>query len=227
MGILEDLLGGAMAGQGRIGGMGGAARQAPAGGGMNSVLMALLPVLLSMLASRGGGAGQPAPESGGGGLGDVLGQVLGGGAQRGGGGGMGDILGQVLGGGAQRGGGGGMGDILGQVLGGGAGGGGSGGMGGLGGLLEQMQRAGYGEQARSWVGTGQNMPVSPDVLGQIFGQGGIEEIARQAGVTPQEASAGLSELLPEVVDRVTPDGQVPDLDQLALSVENLRRRMGA
>ena len=100
-------------------------------------------------------------------------------------------------------------------------------MGGLGGLLEQMQRAGYGEQARSWIGTGQNMPVSPDVLGQIFGQGGIEEIARQAGVTPQEASTGLSELLPEVVDRFTPDGQVPDLDQLALSVESLRRRMGA
>jgi uncharacterized protein YidB (DUF937 family) len=224
MGILEDLLGGAMSGQG---GTGGAARQAPAGGGMNSVLMALLPVVLSMLASRGGGgAGQPASEAGGGGMGDILGQVLGGGAQRGGGGGMGDILGQVLGGGAQRGGGGGMGDILGQVLGGGAGGG-SGGMGGLGGLLEQMQRAGYGEQARSWVGTGQNMPVSPDVLGQIFGQGGIEEIARQAGVTPQEASTGLSELLPEVVNQVTPDGQVPDLDQLALSVENLRRRMGA
>jgi uncharacterized protein YidB (DUF937 family) len=226
MGILEDLLGSAMGGQG---GMGGPARQAPApaGGGMNSVLMALLPVVLSMLASRGGGAGQPAPDAGGGGLGDILGQVLGGGAQRGGGGGMGDILGQVLGGGAQRGGGGGMGDILGQVLGGGAGGGGAGGMGGLGGLLEQMQRAGYSEQARSWVGTGQNMPVSPDVLGQIFGQGGIEEIARQAGVTPQEASTGLSELLPEVVNQVTPDGQVPDLDQLALSVENLRRRMGA
>jgi uncharacterized protein YidB (DUF937 family) len=208
MGILEDLLGSAMGGQG---GMGGPARQAPApapaGGGMNSVLMALLPVVLSMLASRGGGAGQPAPGAEGGGLGDILGQVLGGGAQRGGGGGMGDILGQVLGGGA--------------------GGGGAGGMGGLGGLLEQMQRAGYGEQARSWVGTGQNMPVSPDVLGQIFGQGGIEEIARQAGVTPQEASTGLSELLPEVVNQVTPDGQVPDLDQLALSVENLRRRMGA
>jgi len=228
MGILEDLLGGAMAGQGGTGGTGGAARQAPAGGGMNSVLMALLPVVLSMLASRGGGgAGQPASVAGGGGMGDILGQVLGGGAQRGGGGGMGDILGQVLGGGAQRGGGGGMGDILGQVLGGGASGGSSGGMGGLGGLLEQMQRAGYGEQARSWVGTGQNMPVSPDVLGQIFGQGGIEEIARQAGVTPQEASTGLSELLPEVVNQVTPDGQVPDLDQLALSVENLRRRMGA
>jgi uncharacterized protein YidB (DUF937 family) len=115
---------------------------------------------------------------------------------------------------------GGLGDILGQVLGGGAGG-------GLGGLLEQMQRAGLGEQGRSWVGTGQNMPISPDVLGQIFGQSGVAEIARRAGVTPQQASTGLSELLPEVVDHVTPSGQLPDLDQLAASIENLRRRMGA
>jgi uncharacterized protein YidB (DUF937 family) len=170
---------------------------------MSSVLMALLPVVLAMLANRGGGAPQAGSGPGGGGLGDILGQVLGGGAQRGGGGGMGDILGGMLGGGA------------------------GGGMGGLGGLLEQMQRAGYGEQARSWVGTGQNMPISPDVIGQIFGQGGIAEIARQAGVSEREASEGLSQLLPEVVDRVTPNGQVPDLDQLAASVEDLRKRLGA
>jgi uncharacterized protein YidB (DUF937 family) len=89
-----------------------------------------------------------------------------------------------------------------------------------------MQRAGFGDQARSWVGTGQNMPISPDALGQVFGQGGIEEIARQAGLTPREASEGLSELLPEVVDRVTPDGEVPDLDRLTMSVDSLRQRLG-
>jgi uncharacterized protein YidB (DUF937 family) len=65
------------------------------------------------------------------------------------------------------------------------------------------------------------------VLGQIFGQSGVAEIARRAGVTPQQASTGLSELLPEVVDHVTPSGQLPDLDQLAASIEHLRRRMGA
>jgi uncharacterized protein YidB (DUF937 family) len=211
MGILEDLLASAMGG-----GQGAGAEdtdnagmreraQAGGGGAMGRVLMALLPVILSMLASRGGVS---QGGTGGGGLGDILGQILGGGgAQRGGGGGLGDILGQVLGG---------------------AGGGGGGGMGGgLGGLLEQMARAGYGEQARSWVGTGQNMPISPDVIGQIFGQGGIAEIARQAGVSEREASEGLSQLLPEVVDRVTPNGQVPDLDQLAASVEDLRKRLGA
>ena len=192
MGLLDDLLGGALGGGLPGGGGLPPQRQASARGGMGGIMMALLPVVLSMLAGRGSGTRQ-----GGGGLGDILGQVLGG---------------QMPGG---------------QVQGGGAGQPGGGGFGGLGGLIEQMQRAGFGDQARSWVGTGQNMPVSPGDLGEIFGEGGIEEIARRAGVTPQEASEGLSELLPEVVDQVTPGGQEPDLDQLTRSVDDLRRRLGA
>ena len=175
MGLLDGLLGSVLGGADRTE---SGRRPAQAGAGTGGVLMALLPVVLSMLASRGSGARQ-----GSGGLGDILGQVPGG-AQPGAG------------------------------------------MGGLGGLIEQMQRAGYGEQARSWVGTGQNMPITPDALDQIFGQGGIEEIARRAGVTPREATDGMSELLPEVVDRVTPDGEIPDGDQLVRSVDDLRRRMG-
>ncbi len=98
--------------------------------------------------------------------------------------------------------------------------------GGLGGLLEQFQRMGYGEQASSWVGTGQNQPIPADVIGQIFGKDGLSAIARQAGVSEQDASAGLSQLLPEVVDRVTPNGKVPDLDMLSASVDDLSRRFG-
>jgi uncharacterized protein YidB (DUF937 family) len=118
-------------------------------------------------------------------------------------------------------------DILGQVLGGGgAQRGGGGGMGGLGALLEGLQSAGYGDQANSWVGTGQNMPISPEVVEQIFGRNGLSQIAARAGVSEADASRGLSELLPEVVDRVTPNGQVPDLDQLTASVSDLSRRFG-
>lgn len=178
MGLLDDLLGNVLGGGlGQQGGRRPPQSSAAAGGGA-SVMMALLPVVLSMLASRGGGS-------------------------RGGGGGLGDILGQVLGGGTP-----------------------SGAGGGLGGLLKQMQRAGFGDQARSWVSTGQNMPISPDAFGQIFGEGGLEEIARRANLTPQQTSEGLSQLLPEVVDRVTPDGQEPDYNQLARSVDDLVRRMG-
>jgi uncharacterized protein YidB (DUF937 family) len=179
---------------------------------MGGIMMALLPVVLAMLANRGGGGAPAGMSPGGGGLGDILGQVLGGGAPRGGGGGAG-----------------GMGDILGQILGGGGGGGGGagmGGLGGLGGLLNQFEQAGYGDQARSWVGTGQNQAIPADVIGQIFGPAGLSAIARQAGVSEADASAGLSQLLPEVVDRVTPEGEVPDLDQLTASVSDLSRRFG-
>ena len=115
---------------------------------------------------------------------------------------------------------GGLGDLLGGLLGGGA----AGGTGGLGDLLQRFQQAGYGEQAQSWVGTGQNLPVSPDIIGQIFGSGGLSQIARQAGLSEQETSEGLAQLLPDVVDRFTPGGQVPDLDQLSASVEALARQ---
>jgi len=192
MGLLDELLGGVLGGgAGQLGG--GAGQQggwrpaqgaAPAGGGGASIMMALLPVVLSMLSSGGGGGRQ-----GGGGLGDILGQVLGGGA--------GSRGGAALGAG-----------------------------GGLGGLLEQMQRAGFGDQASSWVSTGQNMPISPDAIGKIFGQGGLAEIARHANLTPEETSEGLSQLLPEVVDRVTPGGQQPDFDQLTRSVDAMRRQLG-
>jgi len=198
MGLLEDLLSGATTGQRQV-------PQQASGGGMSGTLMALLPIVLTMLSNRGGGASQSGLQPSGGGLGGILGQVLGGGGAQQGGGGLGNVLGSILGGG---------------------GGGGGGGAGSLGGLLEQMGRAGYGEHARSWVGSGQNMPIAPDAMEQIFGRGSIAEIARQANVSEADASQGLSALLPEVVDRVTPGGEVPDLDSLSASVGDLSRQLG-
>jgi uncharacterized protein YidB (DUF937 family) len=101
----------------------------------------------------------------------------------------------------------GLGDVLGGMLVGGAGGGAR--AGGLGDLIEQMSRAGYGNKASSWVGTGQNMPITPEALEQIFGRGGIGAIAHQAGVSEADASQGLSELLPAFVNRVTPGARCP------------------
>ena len=180
MGILDELLGG-LAGQA----MGQRPARAGSGGpGMNQVLVALLPVVLGMLANRSrGGSASSAPGAGGG-LGDVLGQVLGGAS------------------------------------------GSRGGAGGLGGLLEQLQRSGFGEQANSWVSRGANQPISPDAITQIFGHDGLQQISRQAGISEDEASRGLSELLPEVVDRMTPEGQVPDDEALAQSVDAFARRLG-
>lgn len=127
----------------------------------------------------------------------------------------------------QQGGAGGLGDVLGNVLGGGrpAPAGGMGGFGGLGELLEQFQRAGLGQQASSWVSTGRNMPISADDIGRVFGNDMLAQIARQAGVSPRDASAGLAELLPRLIDGLTPQGCLPDRMQLDAGLDDLLRQL--
>ena len=85
-------------------------------------------------------------------------------------------------------------------------------LGGLGGLINAFQRNGMGDQMQSWIGTGQNMPISPDQLQQVLGQGTIGQIAQQLGLSPQASASGLSELLPQLIDRLTPNGQAPQGD---------------
>ena len=121
--------------------------------------------------------------------------------------------------------GGGLGDLLGKMLGGATGAGA--GMGGLGGLLEQFQRAGFGNQTSSWVSTGQNEPLPPDAVERTFGRSGLAEIARMAGLSEEDTSRGLAQLIPEMVDRVTPGGQVPDGQSLLSNLSNLSRQLGS
>lgn len=124
--------------------------------------------------------------------------------------------------------GGGLGDVLGNVLGGAhaAPAGGMGGLGGLGDLLNHFQRAGLADQAASWVGTGQNMPISADDIGRVFGGDMLAQIAQRAGVSQRDASAGLAELLPRVVDGLTPQGKMPDAIQLDAGLDDLLRQLG-
>jgi len=82
--------------------------------------------------------------------------------------------------------------------------------GGIEGILARMQQAGYGQQAQSWVGTGQNMPIDASVLSQIFGRDKMGQLAQQAGLSHDDAEQGLSQMLPHVVDRMTPQGAMPD-----------------
>lgn len=81
--------------------------------------------------------------------------------------------------------------------------------GGLSGLAQQFQQAGLGPQMGSWISTGQNMPISPDQLLQAFGQGRMQEMAAGSGMDMGQLSGGLSDLLPQLVDRLTPQGQIP------------------
>ncbi len=81
--------------------------------------------------------------------------------------------------------------------------------GGLGGLVQSFERAGLGHIVSSWIGTGQNLPISPEQLQQVLGQGRIGQIAQSLGLQPDQVAAQLSQVLPRVVDKVTPDGQIP------------------
>jgi len=175
--------------------------QRGAGGGGNSQA-ALLQAVLGMLMQGGGqpGGSQPggAQDSGGlGGLGGLM-AGLGGGGQSGAGGGLGGLLGGLA-----------------QMSGGGGGGAAGGLGGGLGALLEQFSRAGLGDAAKSWVGTGQNQAVSGDQITQVFGGDTIGNLARQLGMDPGEVAGQMSQMLPGVVDRLTPGGQLPQGNDLS------------
>ena len=99
--------------------------------------------------------------------------------------------------------------VIGALLQGQGGGGGSAGLGGLGGLLQQLQQGGLGEAAQSWVSTGQNLPVSGDQLQAALGADRIDALAQQVGLPAGDLSSQLAQYLPQVVDQLTPNGQLP------------------
>lgn len=130
----------------------------------------------------------------------VLGSLLGGGSAASP---LQSILGSILGGGQAQGGQaqgelgqpGGLGGLLGGS--------------GLGGLLSKFQQNGMGDVAHSWVGTGENRPVSPDQLQQVFGDEQLDQWSQQANMPKHDLLSQLSQYLPSAVDKMTPNGQVP------------------
>ena len=87
-------------------------------------------------------------------------------------------------------------------------------LGGLAGLVQAFQKNGLGEIVNSWVSTGQNMPVSPQQIEQGLGSDVIRQLASKAGLSPQDASSQLSNLLPNLIDKLTPNGKI-EADPLA------------
>jgi uncharacterized protein YidB (DUF937 family) len=94
--------------------------------------------------------------------------------------------------------------------------------GGIEGVLAKCQQAGFGTQAQSWIGTGQNMHIDASALTQILGSGQLGQLAQQFGMTHDQVAGGLAQTLPHVVDQMTPNGQIPsdhsDLVNQALAI---------
>jgi uncharacterized protein YidB (DUF937 family) len=81
--------------------------------------------------------------------------------------------------------------------------------GGLSGLLQTFHEKGLGGVASSWVGTGENQSISAEQIQHVLGEEHIQQFAAKVGIPPEQASAKLAEFLPHIVDRLTPNGQVP------------------
>src|SRR5262249_41540667 len=166
------------------------------GGGMSPMTMAILALLAWKAVKHFGGSqpgAQPAPAPSPGPSPKTINAGMPGGA----GGGMSDLLkgglGGLLAGGA-----------AGSIL-----------SGGLGDLMKQLQQGGQSEAANSWVGKGEDKPISPGDLSNALGADQIDAIASQAGMSRNDLLQGLSQYLPGVIDHLTPDGRLPDERELS------------
>lgn len=93
--------------------------------------------------------------------------------------------------------------------------------GGLGRLLETLDDQGLGDTGASWVSRGKNLPISAEQLEAVLGNEHVRSIAAKLGVTPEEAASQLARYLPQVIDRLTPDGKVPADDELKAGLARL------
>jgi uncharacterized protein YidB (DUF937 family) len=88
-------------------------------------------------------------------------------------------------------------------------------LGGLGGLLNKLQEGGLGTAANSWIGSGPNQPVSPGQLGSALGPDILKTLAERTGLPQEELAKRLSQVLPGVVDKLTPAGRLPTAAELS------------
>lgn len=104
--------------------------------------------------------------------------------------------------------------------------------GGIGAVLDRFRQQGYGAQANSWVSKGPNDRLGPAEVSQVVGADELSQMAQQLGVDQQQVAGGLAEILPHVVDQVTPDGHMPPnadhvLNEGRITLEQALEEMGA
>ncbi len=103
----------------------------------------------------------------------------------------------------------------------------SGQQGGLAGLIQSMEQQGLGNIARSWVSTGQNLPITPEQIQQVLGNARLQQFASQHGIDVNQVAQHLSQILPVAVDKLTPNGTLPDSGGLAGMLKGLVGGTGA
>jgi uncharacterized protein YidB (DUF937 family) len=88
-------------------------------------------------------------------------------------------------------------------------------LGGLGDMLQRFQQSGHGDVMNSWIGPGQNQAIAPDQLHQALGPEAVNNLSRLTGLPAKDLVAELSRVLPGVVDKLTPQGRMPDQAEIS------------
>jgi uncharacterized protein YidB (DUF937 family) len=82
--------------------------------------------------------------------------------------------------------------------------------GGIGAVLQRFQQKGYSQQAASWMSVGANDALAPQAIDEVVGMDELSRLSQQLGVSHHDVSGGLAQILPEVVNQMTPDGRLPE-----------------
>jgi uncharacterized protein YidB (DUF937 family) len=97
--------------------------------------------------------------------------------------------------------------------------------GGLSGMTSKLSNSGMGKQVQSWIGTGENQPVSGQQMQQAMDPNELHSMAEQAGMSDEEASEQLAQAVPQMVNQATPEGQIPQQDPFAKGLDSLKRML--
>jgi uncharacterized protein YidB (DUF937 family) len=92
--------------------------------------------------------------------------------------------------------------------------------------VQQFQQKGMGDLVNSWVSTGENKQISAEQVEQALGSEQVQQFARQTGVSGQQAAGNIAQLLPQLIDNLTPNGQAPAQGDIQAMVGNLLRSLG-
>jgi uncharacterized protein YidB (DUF937 family) len=98
--------------------------------------------------------------------------------------------------------------------------------GGLAGLVTNFQKNGLGDVVSSWISTGKNLPISADQIQRVFGNQQVSQIAQKVGIEPEKVTTTLASVLPGLVDKLTPNGKVPNEAALLEGLNLLKGKLG-
>ena len=97
--------------------------------------------------------------------------------------------------------------------------------GGIEGLIQTFKNKGLGDLMGSWISTGQNLPISGEQIQQVVGSQQIQEFAQKLGASKEDISGGLANLLPEIIDKLTPNGTLPESGSLEQGLSMIKKML--